>query len=268
MTAPVNLYDSHYGHDQDAVYRAVRAETYDEDLGQTSWLTAAELDRFTAQLHLGPDSHLLEVACGSGGVSVRIAQRLGSRVTGLDRAATAIAAAQDRAHRAGVAARTTFQSADANAELPFTEGTFNALFCNDAINHFRNRPAVLAEWHRVLRPGGRCVFTDPIVLTGPLSDAEMRARSSIGDFLFVPPGFNEATLQRAGFEVLDAEDTTSAVASIASRWLAARQRHRPALLEFEGESTYLELQAFLTVVARLAGEGRLSRLAFHARKPG
>jgi len=268
MTGHVNLYDSHYGHDQEAVYRAVRAETYGEDLGQASWLTATELEGFTQQLALGPASHLLEVACGSGGVAVSIARRLGSRVTGLDRAATAVGAARDRAKLAGVAPLTNFQTADADEALPFPDGAFSAVFCNDAINHFRNRETILAEWHRLLHPGGHCLYTDPIVVTGPLSNVEMRARSSIGHFLFVPLGYNEATLQRTGFEIAAVENTTSAVATIAARWKAARERHRVPLVAIEGEATYGELQGFLSIVAQLAAEGRLSRFAFLAKKPG
>ena len=60
----------------------------------------------------------------------------------------------------------TFLVADANAALPFADGSFDGVVCVDAVNHLRDRAAVLREWRRVLRPGGRAVFTDPVVVTG------------------------------------------------------------------------------------------------------
>jgi hypothetical protein len=44
----------------------VRALTYGEDVGQSGWVTADELEHFGERLQLGPDSRLLDVGCGSG----------------------------------------------------------------------------------------------------------------------------------------------------------------------------------------------------------
>jgi ubiquinone/menaquinone biosynthesis C-methylase UbiE len=43
---------------------------------------------------------------------------------------------------------------------------------------------VLAEWHRVLTPGGRLHFTDTIVSTGPITNVEVAIRTSIGLLVF------------------------------------------------------------------------------------
>jgi hypothetical protein len=47
-------------------------ETYDEDLGQAGWLPATEAPEFASWLGSGVTS-LLEVACGSGGISALLA---------------------------------------------------------------------------------------------------------------------------------------------------------------------------------------------------
>ena len=98
--------------------------------------------------------------------------------------------------------RARFEAVDASRPLPFPAGTFDAIVSNDAMCHIADRPDVLRDWHRVLRPGGRILFTDALVVTGPVTHEELATRSSIGFYLFVPPGVNEAMLREAGFEIL------------------------------------------------------------------
>lgn len=267
MTDPVDLYDSHYGEVEAEVYRAVRAATYDEDLGQTSWISAAECDEFCSWMDLGKDRRILEVACGSGGVTTRIAERLGCRAQGVDINKAAVSAATSRARERGVQDLASFRLIDADKPLPFPDGSFDAVFCNDSINHLRDRGRVLAEWHRVLRPGGRCLYTDPIVVTGCLSNEEIAIRSSIGFFLFMPQCANEAFLRAAGFRVIRVADVTKSVADVSRRWLDARATREGDLLEVEGEDRFRDLQGFLEVVHRLSSQGRLSRFAFLGEKP-
>jgi SAM-dependent methyltransferase len=177
-----------------------------------------------------------------------------------------VPAARARAGVAGVQDRAEFHVADANDPLPFPDQSFDAVFCNDSINHLRDRRRVLAEWHRVLRPGGRCLYTDPIVVTGFLSNAEIAARSSIGFFLFTPAGANEELLQQVGFRLVLTADVTEATARISMRWHGARAARREQLLPLEGENGFEALQDFLTIVHTLASERRLSRFAYLGEK--
>src|SRR5262249_28989012 len=116
--------------------------------------------------------------------------------------------------------------------------------------------------------GGRLLFTDPIVVTGPLTNEEIRARSSIGFFLFVPLGHNERLLASAGFSIDAVRDVTDAVALVSARWRDARARRRDALVALEGPADFEATQRFLDVVHTLSGERRLSRFAYLATRPG
>jgi hypothetical protein len=134
--------------------------------------------------------------------------------------------------------------------------------------HIPNRLEVLRDWCRVLGPGGRALFTDAMIVTGLVSHEELATRSSIGRYVFLPPGENERLLQQAGFTVLGTEDLTSAAASIAARWRAARAEHQAALIQREGGENFEGLQRFLSCVQRLSEERRLSRYGYLAQKPG
>jgi SAM-dependent methyltransferase len=192
---------------------------------------------------------------------LHLAKRTQCRVTGVDVNANAIATAEQSASE-----RVRFRLADANAPLPFDAGSFDALLCIDSMNHFPDRLAVLRDWHRVLRPGARALFTDPVVITGPVTNDELALRSSIGLFLFTPPGVNERLIAEAGFLLLDRHDVTETAALVSGRWHDARQRHRDALLKIEGAARFMGLQAFFAAVHRLTSERRLSRFVYLAKK--
>ncbi len=66
----VDLYDNVYADFGSSAEAAVRRETYGEDLGQTSWLTAREWLEFAEQLGIGATAEVLEVRSASGGPAV------------------------------------------------------------------------------------------------------------------------------------------------------------------------------------------------------
>jgi SAM-dependent methyltransferase len=266
MTKRIDLFDSTYDHFTEEVLAAIREETFGEDIGQNSWLTVDEYDRFIAWLRLAPEQHVLEVASGSGGPALHLAGRWGCRVTGIDANESGVATATRSAADSSQAQRVNFRMADANAPLPFEEDAFDALVCIDSMNHFPNRLGVFREWRRVLRPGQRAVFTDPVLITGPVTNDELALRSSIGLFLFVPPGVNEQLIERAGLQLVRQEDVTENVALVSGRWHQARQRYQEALLRIEGQERFEGLQQFFAAVHRLTTERRLSRIVYLVEK--
>jgi ubiquinone/menaquinone biosynthesis C-methylase UbiE len=261
----VTLYDHAYGRFAHAAEAAVRQETYGDDIGQSSWTSAAEWLHFSDQLAIQPGQKVLEIGSGSGGPAVYLAEMRGCDVTGVDINTHGIRNAQDLAQVKGFSDRLRFLVVDAGESLPFDTGVFDAVISNDAMCHIPSRLAVLRDWRRVVRPGGRILFTDAMVVTGVLTNEEIAARSSIGFYLFVPPGENERLIAEAGFTHLSTEDVTESAAIIAGRWHAARQRHRIALVAQEREANFDGLQRFLESVRLLSVERRLSRYAYLAQ---
>ena len=268
MPERIDLFDSTYGHFTDRVLDAIRKDTYGTDIGQNSWLTVDEYERWLPLLGVSAGHHALEIASGSGGPAVYLARATGCRVTGVDANELGVATATTLAERSPEADRVRFSVADANAALPFASGSFDALLCIDSMNHFPKRLEVLREWCRVLRPGRRALFTDPVVVTGPVTNAELALRSSIGLFVFVPPGINEQLIGQAGFRIIRQEDATANAAAVAGRWHRARQARKDELLRIEGEERFEGLQRFFETVEALTRERRLSRIAYVVEKLG
>jgi SAM-dependent methyltransferase len=260
MKPRVAHYDASYSNFQSDLYAEIRREAFGDDIGQNSWHTSDEQDKFVSWLELGPGKCLLDVACGAGGPALRIGESTGCSVVGVDVHEQAITTANSLAAKRGQV--TEFLVADAATNLPFPDGRFDAITCIDAINHLPDRERVIADWKRVLKPGGRLLFTNPTVVTGALTNAELAIRSSIGFFLFVPGDYDETVLAKCGMRLRVKEDVTANMANIAERRRLARHKREAALRELEGDRTYEGQQEFLEVAARVAREGRLSRFVY------
>lgn len=268
MAGTVDLYDNAYANYDAEVYRETRAETYGEDLGQTSWVTSEESEEIPRALHLTPSSYVLEIGCGSGRYALQVAATVGCRVVGVDTNGPGIRRASQLAVARNMALQARFEICDAAKKFPFSDSTFDAAFANDVLCHLPGRQGVLREIVRVLKPGGRMLFSDALVIGGPISQEEIAARSSIGFYIFSPPGENERIIRQAGLRLERAWDTSEHAALIAKRWRDAREKRKEALLAIEGAASFEGVQRFLSTVYTLTSERRLLRYVYLAEKPG
>ena len=267
MPAKVDLYSSSYSNYETDIYRQISVETYGRDLGQTSWVSAEESEEIPRALELTADSSVLEIGCGSGRYALHIAEKVGCRVVGLDINEAGICAASHLVAARKMGDQVSFQYCDASEGLPFADESFNAIFSNDVFCHIPQRLDVLRESFRVMKPGGRILFSDALVIGAAISDQEIATRSSIGHYIFCPPGENERLVQEAGFRLLEARDTTTNAAQIAKRRYDARNKRNEALIAAETKDNFEGVQQFLACVHALASERRLLRYLYLAQKP-
>jgi SAM-dependent methyltransferase len=262
------FYGSQYARIYSQLASEIRKEAFGEDLGQESWRSPTEQAEIAELLRLGPEARALDVACGAGGPSLAFVKRTGCRLVGVDIVPEGIACAAAEAEERGLSDRAKFIVISAGERLPFEDGAFNAVMCIDSICHFPDRHSALRDWVRLLKPGGRLIFTDPFVMTGPLSKSEIDGRCALGsNLLFVPRGFNESAASEAGLQLVHSEDRSAAAAVIAGDWRDARTRRAQALIDEEGEDWFQRRQVMLDTTSRLAAERRLTRFFYLAEKP-
>ncbi len=123
----------------------------------TAPLYRARLRDALIALGQGPFESLLDVGYGSGVFLPELALRT-NRLVGVD-----VHAGLDGVARMAANLGLDVELLDASLyELPFEDGTFDALVCLSVLEHLRELDSALEELRRVVRPGGRLVFGTPV----------------------------------------------------------------------------------------------------------
>jgi SAM-dependent methyltransferase len=257
-------YDNLYEEFDSPLKRQLRHEAYGEDIGQHSWVTTDELQEDIPRLMLSRASRLLDLGCGPGGPLTFVVGQIGCEGCGIDVSAKAIAAGRARAASFGLERLVSFRACDLNQPVPYRDHTFHAVMSLDVILHLRDRLSAFREVFRVLTPDGKYLFTDAGIITGAISDEEIRLRAVHGHTQLVPSGFNEKMLELAGFRVIDRKDRTASLLKTAKGRLNARLGHREELELFEGNSNFLRQQRYHETVIDLSNRGAVSRFMYLA----
>ena len=102
-----------------------------------------------------PHGSVLDVGCGTGELLREVGLRFPETArTGLDLSANMLAVAREKLGGA-------VELVQGDAErLPFADGRFEVLLCNDSFHHYPNPGAAAAEFARVLQPGGVLLLGD------------------------------------------------------------------------------------------------------------
>lgn len=175
----------------------------------TDWSTLMEgysievVDAIAERAGIGPGDQVLDVACGSGWATRRIANR-GAEVAGIDAAERLVEIARDRLPSAEILHGSMF-------EVPWADGSFDVVTSFNGI--WGGCDAALDEAHRVLAPGGTIGISfwgrgEPLDLrpfffavAAHLDDEHLSGMKRTDSI--AKPGVAEDMLARAGFEVAE-----------------------------------------------------------------
>lgn len=174
-----------------------------------------------------PGQRVLDVATGRGAVLVPAAERAGAagEVIGIDLAEGMVSATNDEVARRGLAATVRVMDAE---RLDFPDASFDRVLCGFGVMFFPDLPRALAEFRRVLKPGGRLGISTWRV--GQAADlgavlTQMGIEGAASDIAgFQDPAVLERALIAAGFADVRVQDdpTLFRYADIEDYWQTAR----------------------------------------------
>ena len=144
-----------------------------QDYDQDHFGGLAATDTLANLANISESSHVLDVCSGLGGPARYFAHYYGSRVTGIDLNQSRVDSAIRLTKMVGLEGKVSFHHANAlSTALPSAE--FDSLISQEAFCHIPNKPKLLTECVRILKPGGLIAFTD--ILEGSNITTPVRER--------------------------------------------------------------------------------------------
>lgn len=212
---------------------------------------------------------ILDIGVGAGGPArVLVRDFCAGQVTGIDIEQSVLDRAQDLNAAEQLEDRISLQKV-VPGKLPFPEGHFDIVFSKDTFVHVADKAALFAEIYRVLKPHGRCVFSDWCCGWPPYSE-EMRGFLANGmKFSMATLVENRRHLSEAGFMAISVRDRNAWFADYAAREVeAARGARRERFIDAVGREAADRLTAAAQRRATIARQGHLRPAHFRATKPG
>lgn len=207
---------------------------FPDEFAHISFVTLDQLRSMTLDLRLSPGETLVDLGCGLAGPSLWVARETGAKLIGVDLSPEAVSGATARAKVLGLDSQATFQVGTFDStHLP--DGTADAAMSEDALQYAPNKQAGMNEAARILKPGGRLVFSvfelDPPSVEG----LPILGTDPVDDY--------RSLLETAGF-MIDSYETApgwpepmrgSYSAVLAARGVLAKEMGEPAVAALSSE---------------------------------
>lgn len=186
-------------------------------------------DALAARADLKPGMLVVDFCAGLGGPARYLAHRYGVSVTGIDLNPSRVAGARELNARVGLDGRVTMIEGDVT-NTPLAPESVDRVVSQEAFLHIPDKAAAAREAHRILKSGGRLVFTDWVThrpLTADESDVMWRG---IAAQTLQSIETYKALLAQAGFRVAAADDLTADWGTILAERLAMYRKLREETL--------------------------------------
>jgi cyclopropane fatty-acyl-phospholipid synthase-like methyltransferase len=168
-------------------------------------------DYMARAAELAAGQRVLEAACGAGGTAIHLARSYGVSVDATNIARAQLEEAAENARAANVSDRVNFAFADYH-HFPGSSGAYDCWWCQEALLYATDRMKVFSEARRVVKPGGRIVFSDLTLSADLCQNERQRFASDIRAPHLWPMEDYDRLLARMEFKIIERQDWSSHVA--------------------------------------------------------
>jgi ubiquinone/menaquinone biosynthesis C-methylase UbiE len=133
-------------------------DDFPEEFLHISFVTLPQLRRMAADLQIHSGDTLVDLGCGMAGPALWVARETGANLIGVDLSSVAVALASERANELGLSSVARFLVGSFEA-TGLDDASAGGAMSEDALQYAPDKKAALREAARILRPGGRLVFT-------------------------------------------------------------------------------------------------------------
>ena len=220
--------------------------------------------RVLHNVHIGPESTVVDVGCGIGGPSGWIFERFSpAKLVGVEYCPASVRAAEARWSKE--ARRPMFLQGDA-MRLPMRDASADVIFNLESALHYPDKPAFIRECRRILKPGG-------ILCLGDICTRRRKLFAVLGLLNYLPTQFSTQAIlwspedyvqafRAAGLEIQRQEEVSRQSADSLRDGLAEISR-----AGWSAARGYRRRFFYLCAVERMLRRGWLTYHLFNVTKP-
>ena len=211
-------------------------------------------------------THVLDLCCGLGGPARYLAHHYGCQVTGVDMNTDRLDGAVRLTERTKLQDRVVFHHANA-LQTGLADETFDVIVSQEAFCHIPDKKTLIAECVRLLKPGGRIVYTDILARNSMTNEIRSRLENEMA--------FSELStleqychlLEGKGCQVVEVEDLSDDWAQILIDRLAMYRSLKEQTVSSFGLAHFQKWDRTYSFFVGLYRSGELGGGRFVARKP-
>ena len=226
---------------------------------------AAATDVIARLGRIDETTHVLDVCCGLGGPTRYLAHNYGCRVTGIDLNKNRVEGASRMTKMVELESLLTFQFVNALSN-GLSDDAFDVLVSQEAFCHIPDKPLLMSECVRVLKPGGRMVFTDILTCAGMTQPVQERLQREMAfTELSSLEGYREL-LEERNCSMTEVEDLSDDWAQILIERLAMYRSLKDQTVERFGNEHFKKWDKAYSFFVGLYSSGELGGGRFLAQK--
>jgi len=218
-------------------------------------------------LDKGEDVYLLDICSALGGPARHLAEKYGTKVVGLDITPEMVEEAKKRTEGKSYADKIEYRLGSA-LDIPAHANTFDVVWGQDAWCYIRDKPRLIEEANRVLKPEGILGFTDWIwgSFEAPVYDADYLMEFMVFPEMQTLEGYSNL-IENVHMKLKEKEDLSEDFANHMDIYVSILQKNKENIIMGFGKELYDEAERGILAWQKAAHNKWVSRGLWIAKKP-